>query len=225
VEGIGAPVAELHFSGVDWNAVLKRVAVRTAQVFVTQGLARNVAVRPYGKSAEDYVSEAIGRLWDPNDHGVEWDERHGKATTEGVVAFLNHVIRNDIRDDLKGKPHHRTRTLEAPSSLDPNGEAAPHEPVDERSATDEDLLAKVDRERIYMKLLEAAEERGDAEVIAYLFAQFDDGEYLALKPQEVAQRLGTSTADINNRKRQLSRLIADLVTSRPGASGPTERQS
>ncbi len=96
--GIRVEANELHFSGVDWETVMKRLVAQAYRLFFTARLLRGEVLRPYGMSPEDFALAAITGLMDPHDPTVSWKSSKGKATTEGVVKFLKVVVLHDFVD-------------------------------------------------------------------------------------------------------------------------------
>lgn len=201
-------MADLHFSGVDFRTLLDRLLLHACRRVFRNGILDGQVVRPFGKSPEDYVAEAVGRFLDPEDHAVQWSESRGKATTESVFAYLAQVVTNDIRDDVRGVPRRTTRTSIGSPTLEGH-EQAPMDLPDRGQPTSADILDKIHRDRLFNLLLEGA--KGDEELEEYLMLQYEAGDYVAYTPQRAAELLGTTVDNINNRKKRCTRLCGRFL--------------
>lgn len=216
--------SELHFSGVDWEMVMKRLVAQAYKLFLTSGLLRGEVLRPYGMSPEDLVFDAMKRLIDPHDTTVSWNSSKGKPTTEGVVKFLGTVVRHDFVDHRKARTQHaRTQELVRRRGPDAGHEELAFDPPDESCPSEEDLLSKVNRERLFATLLDRA--AGDAELEEYLLLQWCEGDYQALTPQEAASRLKTTAINIQNRKRRCLHLLKGIAQPQAQAAQLLESES
>jgi DNA-directed RNA polymerase specialized sigma24 family protein len=166
-------VAELHYRGVDWAAVTDNVFAYMRRLFRA---ARLVDQMITGKSPEDFVKEAMTRLWDPRDTGVEWDEKRGKPTTESVAAFLRQVVLNDYIDSKKLPRFTTTRPIEEEKAA---GRAA----AEARSPEDQ-AIARVDRQRRLDELLAFIGD--DSDVMAYLRLQLPADGVVGYPPRRAA---------------------------------------
>lgn len=201
---------ELHFSGVEWESLMKRLVAYTYTLFGTAGLLRGEVLQPYGVSPEDFVFEAMKQLLDPHDARVTWAAGRGKPTTEGLFRYLRRVILNDFMDHRKARTQHaKTQSLVGRKGGVAGGEDVAIDPPDPRSPTEEELVSKVNRERMLTVLLDRAS--GDRELEEYLLLQCGDSDYLGFTPEEAAGKLGTTATNIQNRKRRCRRLFEELV--------------
>lgn len=196
-------MAELHYKGVDWAAVTDRLFAHARQLF---RLARLVDQAITGKRPEDLVMEALQRLWDRRDTTVEWDEKRGKPTTDGVVTFLWQVIRRDFIDAKKLPRHTTTRPLEEVKAAQARASAAPS-PADV-------AIERVDRIRRRDELLAFIGD--DPPVVDYLRLQLPDEGVAAYPPRKAAEILKTTVEDINNRKKKVARYLRDFEKQRDG---------
>jgi DNA-directed RNA polymerase specialized sigma24 family protein len=196
-------VAELHYKGVDWAVVSDRLFAHARQLFRS---ARLVDRAITGKRPEDFVTEALQRLLDPRDTGVEWDEKRGKPTTDGVVAFLWQVIRRDFIDAKKLPRHTTTRPLEEVKAAQEWASAAPS-PADI-------AIERVDRIRRRDELLAFIGD--DPPVVEYLHLQLPDEGVTGYPPRKAAELLTTTVEDINNRKKKVARYLREFEKQRDG---------
>jgi len=190
-------VAELHYRGVDWAAVTDNVFAYTRRLFRA---ARLVDQMITGKAPEDFVKEAMTRLWDPRDTAVEWDEKRGKPTTESVAAFLRHVVQNDFIDAKKLPRFTTTRPIE-------EEKAAGRVAAKVRSPEDE-AIERVDRQRRFDALLQFIGD--DPDVVAYLRLQVPAEGVVGDPPRRAADLLNTTIDDINNRKKKVARYLKEF---------------
>jgi DNA-directed RNA polymerase specialized sigma24 family protein len=195
-------VPEQHYKGVEWKKVIDRLLAYEITLFRVAGyLDRQIS----GKSAGDFTNEAVIRLLDPTDSGVEWADSRGKPTTDSVFVFLAHVVKNDFIDAKKLPRHKRTEEL-----VD-EGPAPAATPVAKRpshaTATNTDAAAAdhIDYLRKREELLAAAAE--DADVLFYLRLQLGDEGYNGYPPRRVAELLDKSVAWVNNIKKRSIRFL------------------
>jgi DNA-directed RNA polymerase specialized sigma24 family protein len=209
---------ELHFSAVDWELLIKRLLAYTHKMFMTAGLLRGEVLRPHGASPEDFVFEAMQQLLDPNDSRVAWASSRGRPTTEGLFRYLSKVIRNDFVDRRKARTQHaKTEGLVRRTRPGEGHEEDAVDPADVRNPSEDELLCKVNRERLLSVLLDRAS--GDRELEEYLLLQCCDGDYKGFTPQEAAEALGTTATNIQNRKRRCRRLFEDMAREQGVAVG------
>ena len=189
---------------------MKRLLAYTYKLFATAGLLQGTVIRPYGVSPEDLVSEAIKRLLDPNDTTVAWAVRMGRPSNEGVFRYLRKVVGHDFVDHRKAKTQHaKTEGLFRERGAATGGDGLVIDPPDPHSPQEDDLVSKVNRERLLTVLLERAS--GDTELEEYLLLQCCDGEYLGFTPEEAGAKLRATATNIQNRKRRCRRLLETLA--------------
>lgn len=216
--------SELHFSGVEWEMVMKRLVAQAYKLFLTAGLLRGEVLRPYGVLPEDLVFDAIKRLIDPHDTTVSWKSSKGKPTTEGVVKFLSVVVLHDFVDHRKAKTQHaKTQELVRRRGPEAEHEEMTLDPPDESCSSEDDLLSKVNRERLLTALLDRA--AGDAELEEYLLLQCCDSDYQGFTPQEAASRLRTTALNIQNRKRRCRGLLEGMLREQAQTAQPPKSES
>lgn len=194
-------VAELHYRGVDWGTVTDGLLAYTRRLFRTAGLLDQTIT---GMTPKDFVAEAIMRLVDPRDTGIDWDEKRGKPTTDAVTALLREVIRRDFIDAKKLPRYTTTRGIEDDKKAHtvPAGVESPEQAAVER----------VDRIRRRDQLFEFIGDR-DPEVIAYLRLQLPDDGVVGYPPRKAAELLKTTVQDINNRKKRVTGYLREFERS------------
>jgi DNA-directed RNA polymerase specialized sigma24 family protein len=183
------------------------------RLYLTAGLLSEQVLRPYGKSPEDYVQEVLTRLWDESDTGVNWNTARGKPTTQGVIAFLKKVLLNDFIDDRRERSQHRRTQGLTPATADDGADAL--DPPDSRQPSQEVLVDKVHRDRLFEQLFESAS--GDEPLEEYLLLQCGDDGYNGYTPARAAELLNTTVDDIQNRKRKCSRLLERFLEAQAPA--------
>jgi DNA-directed RNA polymerase specialized sigma24 family protein len=195
-------VAELHFRGVDWRAVTDGLLAYTKKLFRTAGLLDQMIT---GKTANDFVAEAIVRLVDPRDTTIEWDAKRGKPTTDSVMALLREVIRRDFIDAKKVPRYTKTRAID--------DEKKAHDVTAAGKSPEETAVERVDRNRIRDQLLAFIGDR-DPDVVAYLSMQLSDDGVVGYPPRKAAQLLNTTVQEINNRKKRVAGYLKEFEASR-----------
>lgn len=193
---------EQHYKGVDWKKLIDRLHAYEITLFRVAGyLDRQIS----GKSAGDFTHEAVIRLLDPTDSGVEWADSRGKPTTDSLFVFLAHVIKNDFIDAKKLPRHTRTEELAEESPVPATAPTAKRPGHATATAADDAHVERVDYLRKREELLAAAAE--DAEVLSYLRLQLGDDGYNAYPPRRVAELMGKSVEWVNNIKKRCMRFL------------------
>ncbi|MGH9466768.1 MAG: RNA polymerase sigma factor [Terriglobales bacterium] len=144
------------------------------------------ALRVSGKSPEDLAMDVLVRYFDARDTTVAWDAGRGD-----LLGYLKTVLWHDFVD-LKRAALYRNTTA-APDSFD--GFAGPAESPEARAARAEQ------REALLRQLADAPE------LQALVALQLDLDGWPGYSNQELAQRLQTSVADVENRKKRLLRRL------------------
>lgn len=195
-------MTELHYRGVDWAAVTDGLFAYAKKLFRTAGLLGQTIT---GMTPRDFVSNAVLHLVDPRDTTIEWDEKRGKPTTEGVAALLREVIRRDFIDAKKLPRYKTTRAIE-------DEKKAPHVPA-AGASPEEIAIDRVDRNRIRDELFAFIGDR-DQEVLEYLRLQLPDEGVVGYPPRKAAQLLKTTVQDICNRKRRVTGFLEEFERAR-----------
>lgn len=183
-----------RFAGVSWPKVLRGLTFEAIRLFQTVGLGHGGAVLVgVGVSPEDLAMATLTKLLDPDDRSVVY--RGGEAS---VLTFLKAVMKNDFLDLLKRKAHETTDILDS----------TPNDQEDDPPRSLDSLPGKVAEgtDVIFRgRLRELASD--DGELVEYIDAVFlfDDA---LLKPEDIVSLLGTTTTDIQNRKKRLNTILA-----------------
>lgn len=86
-------MADLDLGQVDIEKVLKRLTLHAQRLFFAfAGLTNESALRGLGVGPEDLAMDTVLKFLDPKDHTVEWKEKHGVPTTDGVSRYLRSVV-------------------------------------------------------------------------------------------------------------------------------------
>jgi hypothetical protein len=195
-------VAELHYRGVDWKAVSDGLLAYAKKLFRTAGLLDQTIT---GMTPKDFAANAVIGLVDPRDTTIEWDEKRGKPTTEGVAALLREVIRRDFIDAKKLPRYTTTRAIE-------DERKAPFVPA-AGASPEAVVIDRVDRNRVRDELFTFIGDRDD-EVLDYLRLQLPDDGVVGYPPRKAAELLKTTVQDINNRKRRVTGFLDEFERAR-----------
>jgi DNA-directed RNA polymerase specialized sigma24 family protein len=179
----------------DFRELTVRLAGYGLRVFSEYRLGGSDAtVSGVGLSVEDFVSEVLLEF-------AEGRLAH-EASRGELFSLLATALRNDIVDALRKAAHARE---ESRSALPRDGTSEGQPPgLDELPARTSDFSQLMDAER-YRQQVQAAfvDEPELAEVVNTVL---DHG---FSKPQEIAEALGISTTDYQNRKKRLRRRLIE----------------
>lgn len=214
-------MADADLTEDDVEGILKRLTVYARVLFaVLPDQAREVTVSGLGLGPEDLAQEVVLRFLDPHDHTVTWKASSGTATVPRVFGYLKKVLQHDLFDLRKRHAHKTTVSMEAHAQED--GEAGhPSPSLDDFPSTTESpettalkrerhewLLRQFDSEPILRELLEV---------------QLEPEAWSAHTNVELADLLGTSVSEIENRKKRLMRRLAVLAGQQRAPAGPKEK--
>lgn len=208
-------MSELDLGSVDFEEVVRRLTARAVHLCsVLAGLTAPSVLPGVGVGPDDLAMQTVLRLLDPEDGTVIWKKRHGKATTNGVVAYLSVVLRNDLLDLLRTKAHETTVIFDgqpAPSGRDDGDPRVMS--LDMFAAAWDGQDNSAIRSEQHAHLLRRFE--SEPELRDVLAAQLDPEGYQARTNQQLAELLGTTVSEIENRKKRINtRLLRILDETR-----------
>lgn len=205
-------MAELDLSEVDVEDVLQRLVLFAARRFATlAGLATGGVIRGLGTGPDDLAMQTMLKFLDPEDRTVVWKTSYGRPTTEGLLRFLRKVLQNDLLDLLAEKAHETTvivETLAGQQGEDATGRQSMS--LDEFASAWEHQDERAIRGQQQDWLLKRFDD--DPKLQDVLTAQFDPDGYVAHTNQQLAQLLGTTVDDIENRKKRIDRRLLKILT-------------
>lgn len=190
----------------DFKKLTKRLTAYGSVVFAEFSLGGRDAVIPgTGLSIEDFVAKvlleyAIGKI------------KHHKSRG-ALMTVLGTAMRNDIIDALRKKSHEREETRSS-ISVNEDAEVKDHEKpalddYPQQFATDPASL--VDENEYSERVRSAVEDEPALKEVVEAVLDLE-----LYKPEEIAEAVGTSPAEIQNRKKKLRRRLRKegLVSSR-----------
>ena len=200
-------VAEAELTEDEVEDLLKRLTLYARVLFaVLPDQVREVTVGGLGIGPEDLAQEVMLRFLDPQDHTVTWKASSGPATPSRVFGYLKKVLRHDLFDLRKRHAHKKT------VSMAPHAEEAGVGPAlsldDFPSRTEGPDIAVLKGERHEWLLRQFDSEPPLRELLE---VQLDPDGWNAHTNVELADLLGSSVAEIENRKKRLMRRLAALV--------------
>jgi RNA polymerase sigma factor (sigma-70 family) len=190
----------------DFKKLTKRLTAYGSVVFAEFSLGGRDAVVPgTGLSIEDFVAKvlleyAIGKI------------KHHKSRG-ALMTVLGTAMRNDIIDALRKKSHEREETRSS-ISVNEDAEVKDHE----KPALDDypqqfapDPASVVDENEYSERVRSAVEDEPALKEVVEAVLDLE-----LYKPEEIADAVGTSAAEIQNRKKKLRRRLRKegLVSSR-----------
>lgn len=216
---------ELELSGADIEETLNKLILYADRLFFgLAGLRGGGALPGLGEGPEDLAMTVILKFLDPENHTVAWKKQHGPVTPETLLRYLRQVLKNDLFDLLRRKAHTTTVIVDTkPDRQEQEGKTQRMMSLDEFATAREGQDGLFIREQQHARLLNRFEE--EPELRDVLAAQLDPDGYQAYTNQELAELLGTTVNDIENRKkrvkRRLLRILAETqaALAREGAHG------
>lgn len=214
-------MAEADLTEDDVEDLLKRLTLYACVLFaVLPDQAREVTVGGLGIGPEDLAQEVVLRFLDPHDHTVTWKASSGKATVPRVLGYLKRVLQHDLFDLRKRHAHKATVSMASHAQED--GEAdGPAPSLDDFPSNTESpdttalkrerhewLLRQLDSQPLLRELLEV---------------QLDPEGWSAHTNVELADLLGTSVSEIENRKKRLMRRLAAFAGEQLPPAGAKEK--
>lgn len=180
---------------IDFGELAVRLNSYGLRVFAEFGLGSQAALVPgVGLSVEDFVCRV---LWEYAEGALEYDVARGE-----LFSLLARALRNDMIDSLRKAAHARE---EARSPL-PRGDKSEKEPpaLDELPASGIAIDSLLAEDSYRARLLDAfAEEPELGEVVRVVL------DLEVTKPREIAEALGISVTEFQNRKKRLRRRLIE----------------
>ena len=199
-----------QFKDVDWVEALERLTLEALRWFNSGRFATDERVlESFGDGFEDLAQEAILELLDERNPKVTWSASRGPATTNGVVAYLRAVIRNDFHDRVRRKRLKGQRSIERPAEGE-DGVQFVVEPPDSGTSADDVLIRRETLEPVRKRLDDDFKLRPDENLQLYLMLQFDGDRYAPYTPAEAARELGMDVKEIYLLKEKLERRLHRL---------------
>jgi DNA-directed RNA polymerase specialized sigma24 family protein len=195
-------VAEPDFTDTEIVELLERLTLHAYTLYGCFPDPRFAPVMPgYGDSPEDLAKEIITKFLDPGDRTVKWPASRGKPARAALLGYLKEAARNDFLDQKKNK-RYRTRA-----------EASPIETDDDKGITLDDLAGYLEtpeamaiRSNLQEAMLAAVKDESDLHEL--LTVLLDPSSYGAPNSnQEIAELLGCTVSDVENRKKKLVRRL------------------
>jgi DNA-directed RNA polymerase specialized sigma24 family protein len=181
--------------GTDFAELAVRLASYGLRTFAEFGLGgKDSAVLGVGLSIEDFVWNVLSEY---AEGAVTYEADRG-----ALFSLLARALRNDIIDALRKAAHARE---EARAAL-PRERSSENEPasLDEMPAPGTEIYVALDEERYRDRVLAAfAEEPELAEVVKAVL------DFNLSKPREIAEALGISVGEYQNRKKRLQRRLIE----------------
>lgn len=173
-------------------------------------------IKFHAASPEDLAITTVTRLLDPDDHAVEWKADYGPMTRVSLLGFLKTVLLHDFID-MKRKGMYKA-SIYMPTTTLANapegdcGEMSLDDFIARRESPESKVIRKQQREQLLSKFNQ------EPELKELLTLQLDPEGFQAFTNKELALLLGTTVAEIENRKKRLmNRLLKLQATSRSGA--------
>ena len=198
-------MTNLSFGSVDPAELLERLTLYAYTVF---GCFPDPTFEPvlkvHGVSPEDLSIETIKKFLDPDDHTVEWKSSFGEPTLDGMLAYLKQVLFHDFID-MKRASLYRSSVYLDRGTPDPESDEQQMS-LDDFAVMMETAEAQAIRADGRAKLL--AKLKNEPELHELLTLQLDPDGFQAYSNIEAAELLGTTVAEIENRKKRLlNRLV------------------
>lgn len=206
-------VTGFSFADVDPLELLQRLVLRAYGVFgCFPDLHFEPVIGAYGESPEDLAMSTVVKFLDPEDSTVTWNNAHGAPSMEGLVAYLERVMRNDFLDRKRSKRYKSHSSLPPVESEDGTGMT-----LDELAVFLETPEAIAVRHQHHELLIASFADTTDRQDV--LRVQLDPDGYNAYTNIDMARLLNTRVSDIENRKKRIhGRLLKRCNQSQMAAS-------
>jgi DNA-directed RNA polymerase specialized sigma24 family protein len=179
---------------VDYEKLIGRLTERACRVLgVVRAVASTHVVDGLGKSPEDFALDVV-TLYVTDKLQFSGDEK-------ALFPFLAKVMGRDILDELRSSA--RKTTVKLPAlAAEGEDERVPSRLEDSDSGFCLDSLVEGDllKELLYMLL-----EKTEPKLYEVVYAIF---EFNALTPRDIADIVGTTSSEIQNRKKRLQTFLA-----------------
>lgn len=183
---------------VDYCQLAARLVTRACVfmgVFISQ--ADDVVLEANGKSPKDFAYDTVALYLEKNPSVMGGES--------GVLAYLTRAMKRDILDALRSAPVKKTFNVEvtARSGKSEPGDGLGAKGLDEFPGHDnvaETVEASIFKNRLYALL-----EKDEPELYDVVYAVFEEG---ARTPKQIADVVGATPKEINNRQKRLRRFIA-----------------
>jgi DNA-directed RNA polymerase specialized sigma24 family protein len=180
---------------VDYEKLIGRLTERACRVLgVVRALASTHVVDGLGKSPEDFALDVV-TLYVTDKLQFSGDEK-------ALFPFLAKVMGRDILDELRSSARKTTVKVPALAAEGEDERVPPSRLEDSDSGFCLDSLVEGDllKERLYMLL-----EKTEPKLYEVVYAIF---EFNALTPRDIADLVGTTSSEIQNRKKRLQTFLA-----------------
>jgi RNA polymerase sigma factor (sigma-70 family) len=178
----------------DFASLAVRLAGYGQRVFAEFGLGgRGGTVRGVGLSIEDFVGNVL------SEH-LEGRLAH-EASRGELFSLLATAMRNDIIDALRRAAHAREE-VRSPVRRERKSEILPA--LDELPARAAEIADLIDQERYRRRVRELFADEPELAAMVRAVLDLD-----LAKPQEIAEALGISTNEVQNRKKRLRRRLVE----------------
>lgn len=156
--------------------------------------------------------DTIVKFLDPEDNTVTWNDARGAPTMEGLIAYLERVMRNDFLDRKRSKRYKCQASLPPAESEDGTGMT-----LDELAVFLETPEAIASRHQRHEQLIASFADTPELQDV--LRVQLDPDGYNAFTNIDMAGLLDTTVSDIENRKKRIhGRLVKRCNQNQMAAS-------
>jgi len=156
-----------------------------------------------GSGPEDLAMTVISRFLDPDDMTVRWKSGQKKLGQASLLGFLKTVLHHDFLD-LKRSKRYKTTVIATVTSR-PDEQEVIEMSLDDFCAAIDTPEGFAIRQQQREQLLAGMED--DPDIQEMLMVQLDPEGYHAFTNQDLASLFGISVAEVENRKKRLSRRL------------------
>lgn len=204
-------MAELSLAGIDMEELLLRLTMHANALFQWFPTGDDqMALSGDGSGPEDLAMTVVHRFLDPDDKTVRWKSGQKKLSQASLLAYLKTVLHNDFLD-LKRSKRYKTTVLATITSR-PDEQEASEISLDDFCAAIDTPEGLAIRQQQREQLLADLED--DPDIHDMLMVQLDPEGYNAFTNQDLASLLGISVAEVENRKKRLSRRLHRIHDTR-----------
>jgi DNA-directed RNA polymerase specialized sigma24 family protein len=180
---------------IDYQKLLYRLVGKACHILnVSRFLAGTHVVDGLGKSAEDFAMDTLNLFFE--------GELQFSGDENGLYGLLAEVMGNDILDALRSKARTTTKKVAPLSGEKDEGGRGLRGLDDYKTSVQVHQMVEND---IFKQKLYSLLEKEDRELYDLVFAVFELDAYT---PREIADAIGTTPADVQNRKKRLKTFLA-----------------
>jgi len=186
---------------VDYKRLILRLTAHASMFLNTSQFGSSERVlQGTGLSPEDFAVQVVENFAVGE---IKYDGSKGEA---GLIALLTLAMEHDILDALDRAEHRLANFLDPVAVTEEASDRGEKALADMPDKEPDDPVSRLDEEAFKARIYSLVEEDRELKEMAFAILEVD-----ALKPRGIATVCTTSTDEIQNRKKRLSRIVSDAL--------------